>query len=319
MIDNRDKVIDFMDMSNANNEVGKRISTWDFSMLYTYIPHDKFIAKISSFVRKLYDANIDKSYISYSNKGRSAYWSRSRSNNNVSFTCDELIDSINFIVNNSYVIFYNTIFRQIVGIPMGTNCAPFLANLFLHVYEYEYLEKLVNCGDTELAKNISKTFRFQDDCISFNDNGVFGEHFHLIYPPEMILKCTNISKAVCTFLDLRISIYWGRFRYKSFDKRNDFGFDVVQCPDLSGNIPLGSSYGVYTSQLVRFCDINQNSFGFISDVKDMSKKFLRQGFLLKKLRELYLKFCSKYLYRWAKFGIDISSNLYISKVFPLIK
>ena len=28
--------------------------------------------------------------------------------------------------------------------------------------------------------------------------------FNLIYSPEMILKCTNISKAVCTFLDLRI-------------------------------------------------------------------------------------------------------------------
>ena len=27
--------------------------------------------------------------------------------------------------------------------PMETNCALFLANVFLHVYEYEYLQKLV--------------------------------------------------------------------------------------------------------------------------------------------------------------------------------
>ena len=94
---------------------------------------------------------------------------------------------------------------------MGTNCTPFLANVFIHVYEYEYLEKLVNQGDIETAIetaiNIAKTFRYQDDCIALNDNGIFAQHFHLIYPPEMILKCTNISIAVCTFLDLRISVF----------------------------------------------------------------------------------------------------------------
>ena len=56
--------------------------------------------------------------------------------------------------------------------------------------------------------NIYK-FKYQDDCIALNDNGIFAQHFHLIYPPEMILKClcTDISKAVCTFLDLRISVF----------------------------------------------------------------------------------------------------------------
>ena len=71
---------------------------------------------------------------------------------------------------------------------MGTNCAP-----FLHVYEYKYLEELVNQGDIKTTKNIGKTFRYQDYCIALNDNGVFAQHFNLIYPSEMILKCTNIS------------------------------------------------------------------------------------------------------------------------------
>ena len=53
----------------------------------------------------------------------------------------------------------------------------------------------------ETAIDIAKTFRYQDDCIALNDNGVFAQYFHLIYPPEMILKCINISKAVCNFLD----------------------------------------------------------------------------------------------------------------------
>ena len=52
---------------------------------------------------------------------------------------------------------------------MGTSCAPFLANVFLQVYEYEYLQKLVNQGDIETAINIfAKTFRYQDDCILYS-------------------------------------------------------------------------------------------------------------------------------------------------------
>ena len=35
------------------------------------------------------------------------------------------------------------VFRQTIGIPMGTDCAPFLANLFLFSYEFQWMfEKL---------------------------------------------------------------------------------------------------------------------------------------------------------------------------------
>ena len=87
--------------------------------------------------------------------------------------------------------------------------------MFLNVYEYDYLEKLVNQGDIEIAKKIVETFRYQDDCIALNDNGIFAQYFNLIYPPEMILKCTNISKAVKSVLSwiLRISVFRGQFLY----------------------------------------------------------------------------------------------------------
>ena len=56
--------------------------------------------------------------------------------------------------------------------------------------------------------------------------------------------------------------------------------------------------------------------GFVSDVKDMTSCFLNQGFIFKKVQELYTSFCSKYLYRWVKFGVDVASNEVISKIFP---
>ena len=71
-------------------------------------------------------------------------------------------------------------------------------------------------------------------------------------------------------------MFRGQFQYTSFDKRNDFSFDTFKYPDLSGNIPLKSLliiYGVYKFQLVRYCDINQSSSGFVSDVKDITSCF----------------------------------------------
>ena len=41
-------------------------------------------------------------------------------------------------------MFGGHVFQQIVGIPIGTNCAPLLANLFLCFYENEVLDKLIN-------------------------------------------------------------------------------------------------------------------------------------------------------------------------------
>ena len=47
------------------------------------------------------------------------------------------------LIDNIYIKVGNKVFRQQVGIPMGTDCAPFLANLFLFYYEYEYIKNLV--------------------------------------------------------------------------------------------------------------------------------------------------------------------------------
>jgi hypothetical protein len=42
---------------------------------------------------------------------------------------------LEFLIDNIFVSFGGTLFQQVVGIPMGTNCAPLLADLFLYSYE----------------------------------------------------------------------------------------------------------------------------------------------------------------------------------------
>ena len=45
---------------------------------------------------------------------------------------------LGFLVDNIYVVFGDQVFQQSVGIPMGTNCAPLLADLFLYSYDADF-------------------------------------------------------------------------------------------------------------------------------------------------------------------------------------
>ena len=187
---------------------------------------------------------------------------------------------------------------------MGTNCAPDVANLFLHAYENEYIDYLVNNNQAHIAESLSNMFRYQDDCIVFNDNGLFQQHWRNIYPVEMILQKTN-NENTCTFLDLAIRISNGKVLYKSYDKRSDFDFEVIKYPDLNGNIPRAPSYGVFSSQLIRFCDVNNELENFKIDVKTLINKLVKQNFNNAILKTKFLKFYKNNFLRWAKFGHDI--------------
>ena len=70
---------------------------------------------------------------------------------------------------NIYVRFGGQLFRQIVGIPMGTICAPLLSNLFLYSYENEFLDKFIKEGKGKLVRKFNLSYRYIDDLISFNN------------------------------------------------------------------------------------------------------------------------------------------------------
>ena len=55
------------------------------------------------------------------------------------YTEDDIINILKFLVDNIFVVFGGKVFQQIVGIPMGTNRAPLLADIFLYSYEAEFI------------------------------------------------------------------------------------------------------------------------------------------------------------------------------------
>ena len=57
------------------------------------------------------------------------------------YSKNDIKEVMDYIIDNAYFQVNNKIFRQIIGIPMGSDPAPFIANLFLYLYENRFLDK----------------------------------------------------------------------------------------------------------------------------------------------------------------------------------
>ena len=55
------------------------------------------------------------------------------------YTETDIVKMLEFLIDNIFVEFGGFMFQQTVGIPMGTNCAPLLADPFLYLYEAEFV------------------------------------------------------------------------------------------------------------------------------------------------------------------------------------
>ena len=76
---------------------------------------------------------------------------------------------VEFLIDNIYVEFGGHVYQQTVGIPMGTNCAPFVADLFLYSYEADFVQHLQKSKFKKQKTSFNLTFRYIDDVPSLNN------------------------------------------------------------------------------------------------------------------------------------------------------
>ena len=129
---------------------------------------------------------------------------------------------LEFPVDNIFVVFVGKIFQPIIGIPMGTNCAPLLPDLFLYSYEAEFTQSLLSAGRKRLASQFNFTYRYIEDVLSINNQDLRIISVRCI-PPELEIKYTSESNTSASYLDLFLSIGRdGQLRTSLYDKRDDF-------------------------------------------------------------------------------------------------
>ena len=110
-------------------------------------------------------------------------------------------------MDNIYIRFGTKLYRQIVGIPMGTNCAPLVADFFFFLFCYErgLMKGLSSDNQADVIKAFNSTSRYLDDLLNI-DNPYFEGMVNQIYPPELQRNKANTSDTEAPFFDLHLSI-----------------------------------------------------------------------------------------------------------------
>ena len=237
--------LDQLDVRTATS-----FKTFDFSTLYTSIPHDLLKSRISNLVHNAFrNKNGSVRYTHIKVTRAKGYFTQNITGDGDNiYTADIICEMTEFLIDNIFVQFGGRLFRQVIGIPMGINCAPLLADLFLYSYENEFLDNMIRSGHRRLARLFNLCYRYIDDLIVFN-NKKFSDYLKEICPSQVTVEKANKSYHLADYLDLTFIIdSGGKLSTRLHDKRDDFDFHIVNFPFLSSNIPSGPSYGVYISQ-----------------------------------------------------------------------
>ena len=89
---------------------------------------------------------------------------------------------------------------------MGTDCAPFLANLFLYSYEKEWIDKQRKAKNWHILKSFKGCCRYIDDLLLMNNFDLMKKYMKDIYPKELSLVPDDSDGSRTPFLDLDLVI-----------------------------------------------------------------------------------------------------------------
>ena len=140
-----------------------------------------------------------------------------------------MCDALYCLFDNIFIRFGLKLYRKIVGIPMSTNCAPRVADLFC--YEIKFMLSLSDNNQTDIMVAFNSTSRYLNDLLNI-DNPYFEQMVGQIYPTELQLNKTNSSDTEGLALDLNLSITNCIVSSKIYDKRGYFNFKIVNFPFL---------------------------------------------------------------------------------------
>ena len=110
-------------------------STSNFSTWYSTLPHNLIKDKLVGLIEKT-SHREGSLYVAWNDKN--AFFTSDAVRNYNLWSCQKVREALTFLLDNIYIRLY----RQVVGIPMGTNCAPLVADSFLFCYEKDFMLSL---------------------------------------------------------------------------------------------------------------------------------------------------------------------------------
>ena len=170
---------------------------------------------------------------------------------------------------------------------MGSDPAPYMANLFLYHYESKWVKNLKK-NNIQKARKFSHTFRFIDDLLTINDDNLFLNNFSDIYPPELELNLEASGDHV-SFLDLDLTMCGKQVDIKLFDKRDDFPFSITRLPFATSNIPSYMFYASIGAEILRIGRVSTSQESFFTSSGAIISRAFKQGAKINRLSKCLKK------------------------------
>jgi hypothetical protein len=154
---------------------------------------------------------------------------------------------LGFSVDNIYAVFGDKVLQQSVSIPMGTNYAPILADLFIYSYDAEFVFKKLSLDKNKKICRVLQLYIQVYRWCTVNQQSQFSQLCVHDISRWTRIKGHHRINISASYLD--ILLYTdsnGILTITSYDKHYDFNFAIVNSPFLCSNIiPLSHSNGVY--------------------------------------------------------------------------
>lgn len=237
-----------------------------------------------------------------------------------------LLAFIVFTLRHSFVSFRGVLYHQVIGLPMGTNMAPLVANTYLYSFEYDFLGRCFNLLNTPEGRTqynlilcfcIALMCRFIDDVFMRDPPGGFdsiiyderatggsdglypaameGPHGIVITRP-MQLNLTD-SGVSCDFMDSTISQTWnpamGRWvlemsLYYKFAANPTMMSLHRGFPHVDSAVSRKVMYNVVLSELCRFADVNTRFVWFRYSLLCLVRRMLSAGYAKSTVRDILM-------------------------------
>ena len=145
------------------------LATYDFPTLYTTMPYNLIKEKLTELIEQTFNREVSL-YLTCNDQN--AFFTSEQPKRYKLGSCQKMCDALHYLLDNIFIRFGSKLYRQIVGIPMGTNCAPPVADLFLFCYERDFMLSLSDNKQTDIIEVFNSTSRYFGDLLK-TDNPYF--------------------------------------------------------------------------------------------------------------------------------------------------
>ena len=113
------------------------------------------------------------------------------------WSCQNVCEALIYLLDNIYIRFGTKLYRQIVGIPMDTNCAPLVAELFLFCYERNFMTSLSGVKQKEIQQIKNLHIKNEKNPIPMGTNcaPLVADLFLFCYERDFMTSLSDVKQA----------------------------------------------------------------------------------------------------------------------------